>query len=98
MDYRFLGNTGLKVSELCLGAMTFGRETSEGDSRAMLNRFIEVGGNFIDSANVSFSESTFSLVGVKWPIKILPRKALTVTVRWRPTRETSGAVGGSGAS
>ena len=51
MDYCRLGKTGLKVSELCLGAMTFGRETSEEDSRAMLNRFIEVGGNFIDTAN-----------------------------------------------
>ena len=29
MNYRFLGKTGLKVSELCLGAMTFGRETDE---------------------------------------------------------------------
>ena len=29
MDYRYLGKTGLKVSELCLGAMTFGRESSE---------------------------------------------------------------------
>ncbi len=52
MDYRFMGGTGLRVSELCLGAMTFGRETSEADSHAILDRFVEAGGNFIDTADV----------------------------------------------
>ena len=52
MRYRYLGRTGLKVSELCLGAMPFGREADESTSLAMLDRFVEVGGNFIDTANV----------------------------------------------
>ncbi len=52
MQYRYLGRTGLKVSELCLGAMTFGRETSEADSFRMLDRFVQAGGNFIDTADV----------------------------------------------
>lgn len=52
MDYRYLGRTGLKVSELCLGAMTFGRESTEAVSVQMLDRFVEAGGNFIDTANV----------------------------------------------
>jgi aryl-alcohol dehydrogenase-like predicted oxidoreductase len=52
MNYRYLGRTGLKVSELCLGAMTFGRESSEDVSVQMLNRFVEAGGNFIDTADV----------------------------------------------
>lgn len=52
MQQRFLGRTGLSVSELCLGAMTFGRETPEEDSRRLLDRFVEAGGNFIDTANV----------------------------------------------
>jgi aryl-alcohol dehydrogenase-like predicted oxidoreductase len=52
MDYRNLGATGLKVSELCLGAMTFGRESTEEVSRQMLDRFTEAGGNFIDTADV----------------------------------------------
>ena len=52
MDYRYLGRTGLKVSELCLGAMTFGRESTEEVSVQMLDRFVEAGGNFIDTANV----------------------------------------------
>jgi aryl-alcohol dehydrogenase-like predicted oxidoreductase len=52
MQYRYLGRTGLKVSELCLGAMTFGRESTEEVSNQMLDCFVEVGGNFIDTANV----------------------------------------------
>src|SRR5690606_410779 len=52
MDYRFMGRTGMRVSELCLGAMTFGRETTEADSHAILDRFVELGGNFIDTADV----------------------------------------------
>jgi len=52
MEYRYLGKTGLKVSELCLGAMTFGRESTEEVSFQMLDRFVEVGGNFIDTADV----------------------------------------------
>ncbi|MEZ4559365.1 MAG: aldo/keto reductase [Caldilineaceae bacterium] len=52
MDFRFLGKTGLRVSELCLGAMTFGRECDEAYSHQMLDRFVDAGGNFIDTANV----------------------------------------------
>lgn len=52
MEYRRLGNTGLRVSELCLGAMTFGRETAEELSYEILDRFVETGGNFIDTADV----------------------------------------------
>ena len=57
MDYRFMGGTGLRVSELCLGAMTFGRDTTEEDSHRILDRFVEVGGNFIDTADV-YSQGT----------------------------------------
>lgn len=52
MDYRQLGATGLKVSELCLGAMMFGAQTDEQDSRALLQTFTDAGGNFIDTADV----------------------------------------------
>jgi len=65
MDYRFMGRTGLKVSELCLGAMTFGRETSEEDSRKMLDRFADVGGNFIDTADVYSQGASEEIVG-RW--------------------------------
>src|SRR5215216_7306146 len=52
MEYARLGNTGLMVSELCLGCMTFGREADEGDSREIVDRFLDAGGTFIDTADV----------------------------------------------
>lgn len=52
MRHRNLGRTGLKVSELCLGTMTFGNEADEDTSKAILDRFVEAGGNFVDTANV----------------------------------------------
>ena len=52
MEYKRPGNMGLMVSELCLGCMTFGRETEEEDSKGLVGRFLEAGGNFIDTADV----------------------------------------------
>lgn len=52
MKFRYLGKTGLPVSELCLGAMKLGRETSEEDSFHILDWYVEEGGNFIDTADV----------------------------------------------
>jgi len=52
MEYRRLGDTGLMVSELCLGCMTFGREASEEDSKRLVDRFLDAGGNFIDTVDV----------------------------------------------
>lgn len=52
MEYRLLGRTGLMVSELCLGCMTFGREADEQQSQAMTRRFLDAGGNFFDTADV----------------------------------------------
>jgi len=51
MKYRRLGRSALKVSELCLGTMNFGPQTSEADSFAILNAAVEAGINFIDTAN-----------------------------------------------
>jgi aryl-alcohol dehydrogenase-like predicted oxidoreductase len=52
MDYRHLGRTGLKVSPFCLGTMNFGPETTEPDSFAIMDRALERGLNFYDTANV----------------------------------------------
>ncbi len=65
MEYRFLGKTGLRVSELCLGAMTFGRETTEEVSHQMLDRFVAAGGNFIDTADVYTRGVSEEIVG-RW--------------------------------
>lgn len=55
MRYKLLGGTGLRVSELCLGTMTFGPDWGWGadrdESRAMFDAFAEAGGNFVDTAN-----------------------------------------------
>ncbi len=63
MEYRRLGLTGLMVSELCLGCMTFGRELDEEGSREIVARFLEAGGNFIDTADVYAMGSSEEIVG-----------------------------------
>ena len=52
MEYRQLGRAGVRVSELCLGTMTFGNEADEAPSTQIVDRFMDAGGNFIDTANV----------------------------------------------
>jgi aryl-alcohol dehydrogenase-like predicted oxidoreductase len=52
MDYVNLGRTGLKVSRLCLGTMNFGHRTGESDSFAIMDKALELGFNFFDTANV----------------------------------------------
>ena len=52
MHYTQLGRSGLQVSRLCLGTMNFGPQTSEADSFAILDRALELGINFVDTADV----------------------------------------------
>jgi len=52
MEFTQLGRTALKVSKLCLGTMNFGPLTSEADSFAIMDKSLELGINFFDSANV----------------------------------------------
>jgi aryl-alcohol dehydrogenase-like predicted oxidoreductase len=52
MEYTNLGRTGLKVSRLCLGTMNFGPKTTEPDSFAIMDRALEHGINFFDTADV----------------------------------------------
>src|SRR5215472_17734123 len=52
MQYVRLGRTGLQVSRLCLGTMNFGPLTNEADSFAIMDRALEAGINFFDTANV----------------------------------------------
>ncbi|MBZ0274663.1 MAG: aldo/keto reductase, partial [Anaerolineae bacterium] len=52
MKYVKLGRTGLKVSPLCLGTMNFGPQTTEEDSFAIMDKALDLGINFFDSANV----------------------------------------------
>src|SRR5207249_9807013 len=52
MEYVRLGRSGLRVSRLCLGTMNFGPLTSESDSFAIMDRTLERGVNFFDTADV----------------------------------------------
>jgi aryl-alcohol dehydrogenase-like predicted oxidoreductase len=67
MRYKLHGRSGLRVSELCLGAMTFGSDWGWGgndsDSRDMFDAFAEAGGNFIDTAYVYTEGASERLVG-----------------------------------
>lgn len=63
MDFRNLGRTGLKVSELCMGTMQFGWTSTEEQAFAVLDSFVESGGNFIDTADVYSGWAENSWVG-----------------------------------
>jgi aryl-alcohol dehydrogenase-like predicted oxidoreductase len=52
MQFKTLGRTALKVSRICLGTMNFGPHTTEADSFAIMDKALEVGINFFDTANV----------------------------------------------
>ena len=56
MKYNRLGNTGLLVTDLCLGTMIFGedsaRSTPPDEAERMIHRYLDAGGNFIDTADV----------------------------------------------
>jgi aryl-alcohol dehydrogenase-like predicted oxidoreductase len=68
MEYRKLGRTGLKVSELCLGTMTFGWGADEPTSHAILDRAFDAGINFIDTADIysSWAENNPGGVSESW--------------------------------
>lgn len=81
MDYRYLGRTGMKVSELCLGTMTFGRETPEAESRRILDRFVAAGGNFVDTADVYANGDSEEIIG-RW-LHDKRRDALVIATKVR---------------
>src|SRR5579859_4861254 len=67
MNYRLLGNSGLRVSEMSLGTMTFGEDwgwgASKEEARKVYDAFREAGGNFIDTANVYTNGTSESFLG-----------------------------------
>lgn len=68
MHTAHLGRTGLEVSRLCLGTMTFAREADEAESHAMLDRFFGAGGNFIDTADVYSAGASEQVIG-NWLVR-----------------------------
>ncbi len=77
MEYRNLGRTGLKVSELCLGTMQFGWTTDGENAFKVMDAFVEAGGNFIDTADIYSSWAPNNPGGV----------AETIIGRWMKERK-----------
>src|SRR5256885_5745065 len=65
MDYRTLGRSGCAVWSLCLGTMTFGVETDEPGAHQQLDRFLEAGGTFVDTADVYGDGRSEEIIG-RW--------------------------------
>ncbi|WP_370325249.1 aldo/keto reductase [Euzebya sp.] len=65
MEHRACGASGLRLSVLGLGTMTFGAETDEAGSHAQLDRFVDAGGTFIDTADVYTRGTSESIIG-RW--------------------------------
>ncbi|GMU93252.1 MAG: aldo/keto reductase [Candidatus Hydrogenedentota bacterium] len=65
MEYRYFGKTGVRVSEICLGTMTFGKEADEATSRAMMDRALDAGVNFFDTADIYNKGLTEKIIG-RW--------------------------------
>ncbi|MEO0459435.1 MAG: aldo/keto reductase [Myxococcota bacterium] len=69
LRYRLLGRSGLRVSEICLGTMSFGQQwgfgADEATSHRVLDRYAEAGGNFLDTANKYHGGETEEIVG-RW--------------------------------
>ena len=63
MQRRTLGRTGLSVSRICLGTMTWGRDTDDNQARGQFAAFTEAGGNFIDTADVYTDGASETLLG-----------------------------------
>jgi aryl-alcohol dehydrogenase-like predicted oxidoreductase len=94
MEYRTLGRSGCAVSVLCLGTMTFGNESDEKVSHAQLDRFVEAGGTFIDTADVYTHGESESIVG-RWladrPADVTEGVVLATKGRFAMTPDPNGA-------
>lgn len=93
MKYNLLGKSGLAVSELCLGTMTFGNTTSEADSIEMIDRFVGRGGNFLDTADVYVNGRSEAIVG-----KAIKNKRSDIVLATKVRMSTSSNINGVGLS
>lgn len=76
-----LGNSGVLVSEMCLGTMTFGWQADEATSHRILDRFTEDGNNFIDTANVYAGGKSEEIIG-SW-LKAREREDVVIATKAR---------------
>ncbi|HYU34104.1 MAG TPA: aldo/keto reductase [Thermoanaerobaculia bacterium] len=95
MKYKLLGRSGLRVSELCLGTMTFGEDSGYGADRAESERifhaFREAGGNFFDTANLYGGGRSEEYLGeLAKPVRLEVVLATKYTLHDRPGDPNSG--------
>ena len=94
MDYRTLGRSGCAVSSFCLGAMTFGLETDEAGAHQQLDRFVEAGGTFVDTADVYNGGASEEIIG-RWfasrPADVTDRVVLATKGRFATDASPNGA-------
>jgi aryl-alcohol dehydrogenase-like predicted oxidoreductase len=94
MEYRTLGRTGTLASTLCLGTMTFGAETDTEGAHAQLDRFVEQGGNFVDTADVYGGTASEEIIGQWLGKRPGMRERLVIATKGRfPTGEDPNDVG-----
>jgi aryl-alcohol dehydrogenase-like predicted oxidoreductase len=95
MEHRTLGRSGCVVSSLALGTMTFGEETDEAGAHAQLDRYLEAGGNLVDTADVYVGGESERIIG-RWladrPPEIRERVVLATKGRF-PTGPGPNEVG-----
>src|SRR2546421_12663913 len=94
MEYRRVGRSGLKVSELCLGTMTFGHGTDEGEAQRIVDLARDAGVNFFDTANSYGNGESEALLGKA--LKGRRRDAVVATKFFNPMgrdRTTQGCRG-----
>ncbi|MFL6112979.1 MAG: aldo/keto reductase, partial [Catenulispora sp.] len=93
MEYRTLGRSGCAVSNLCLGTMTFGAESDEKVSHEQLDRFVESGGTFVDTADVYAKGESERIIG-RWfaarPADVTDRVVLATKGRFSMAEEPNG--------
>ena len=91
MNYRRMGRTGLKVSELSLGTMTFGVHTDISEAERMLSLSFDAGINFIDTADAygggQSEEMLGKLLGVRREDTVWPP---SFSIRWARESTTPG--------
>jgi aryl-alcohol dehydrogenase-like predicted oxidoreductase len=82
MDYRPLGPSGTLVTNLCLGTMTFGKETEEDEAHRQLDAYVDAGGNFIDTADVYQRGVSETMIG-RWLSRSKQRDGLVIATKVR---------------
>ncbi|XP_065840538.1 1-deoxyxylulose-5-phosphate synthase YajO-like [Oscarella lobularis] len=98
LPLRYLGDCGVKVSNICLGAMTFGEQSSLGVqcdeqlSHSLLDKFVAFGGNFVDTADIYSGGNSEKIVG-SWLKKQEREKIVLATKVRQPTGTSPNDVG-----